>query len=305
MNKEMLDLNIVLWQTIIDHWENKYHASDYSPFMREYLAHAEGILQRYEVEDEEEEDEQDNDNHSAHPAPGPSSSNPPLSFGAPTSSAPASTNSSFSAPSLSFGATTSSAPSSTLAGPSSSAPSFNFGAATASAPSSTLAGPSSSAPSFNFGSTTSSAPSTTSFQAASNNDDGDDDNDPTANPDDGEVAFVGANIEEDVLFEWRSNLRKKEGNKWKSKFTGILRVYQHKTTKKHRVVIVNEIGTVHFNVGISKGMPFEKVLNSEGKAAYVRFLAFEDATKPGELVMLKVKPEQKVDELHRILKSCV
>ena len=119
------------------------------------------------------------------------------------------------------------------------------------------------------------------------------------------MAFVGANIEEDVLFECRSNLRKNEGNEWKSKFTGILRVCQHKTTNKPRVVIVNEIGKVHFNVGISKGMPFEKVLNSKGKAAYVRFMAFEDAKKPGELVMLKVKPEQQVDELHRILKSLV
>ena len=298
MNREMLDLNIILWQTIIDHWENGYYTSDYSPFMREYLAHADGILQRYEEEDEGEEDTQDNDNHSARPASGPSSSNSSFSFGATTSSAPASTNSSFSAPSLRFGATTSSAP--TLAGPSSSAPSFNFGTATASAPSSTLAGPSSSAPSFTFSSTTSSAPSTTSFQAASNNDDGEDDDDPTANSDDGEVAFVEANTEEDVLFESRSRLHKKVAGEWKSSRTGILRVYQNKTTKKHRMVLKNEIGIVHFNVAVPRGMKFQKINN--GKATYVEFLAKEDAEKLGELVMIQAKPLNR-DKLHDLLEE--
>ena len=55
---------------IIAHWENGYHVDDYSPFMREYLAHAEAIERRYEENDDVPID----GDNSAHPDPGPSSS---------------------------------------------------------------------------------------------------------------------------------------------------------------------------------------------------------------------------------------
>ena len=66
----MLGLNIVLWQTIIAHWENGNHTDDYSPFMMEYLAHGEAILRRYEENDDVPID----GDNSARPDSGPSTS---------------------------------------------------------------------------------------------------------------------------------------------------------------------------------------------------------------------------------------
>lgn len=106
----MRDLNMTLWQTIVDHWEGKHHVADYSHFMKEYMTYAGEILQR-------EENGDGKTNNGNLPPPGPSSFTPTFSFGttSTTTSAPPPTNScvvcpSSSAPSFSFGAS-SSAPS--------------------------------------------------------------------------------------------------------------------------------------------------------------------------------------------------
>ena len=86
----------------------------------------------------------------------------------------------------------------------------------------------------------------------------------------------------------------------------MLRLYRHKTTSKQRIVIRNEIGKVQFNVAVSKGMTFEKVINStkKGKATFVKFLACEDPEKGLETFMIQVKPES-VDKLHSTLEGMV
>ena len=84
----------------------------------------------------------------------------------------------------------------------------------------------------------------------------------------------------------------------------MLRCYRHKISNKHRLVIRNQIGKVQFNVGVSKGMMFDKVTKDgkKGKTAFVKFMAVEDASKGPEQFMLQVKPEC-LDSLHDILKS--
>ena len=269
----MRDLNIVLWQTIVDHWEGGHYTDDYSSFIREYLAHAEEILQQ---EDEDREDDY-GPNEKIAPPPSQLLSTPSFSFGA-TSSAPRVDGPSNSASSLSFGTTPSALP---VTGPSSSAPSFSFGA-------------------------TSTAPSTSHSNTASNcNEEEEDDDDPTANPDDGQVELVEGriNLEEDTLYEVRARSSKKAGNAWKQLATGTLRVYRHKVTGKHRMVIRNEIGKELFNVAVGKGMKFDKMeKNTKGKVTHLKFFALQDVEKGGELFLLQVKPEY-VDELHRLLES--
>ena len=95
-------------------------------------------------------------------------------------------------------------------------------------------------------------------------------------------------------------------NGWKKYGTGVLRLYRHKTTSKQRMVIRNEIGKVQFNVGISKGMTFEKIINDtkKGKATFVKFGACEDPEKGLEAFMLQVKPEA-IDKLHSVLEGMV
>ncbi len=264
----MRDLNIALWQLIVDHWEGGHYTDDYSSFMREYLAHAEEILQQ------EEEDRDDEDDDGPNEKIGP----PP--------------NQLLSTPSFSFGATPSAPP---VVGPSYSAPSFSFGTTSSAPP---VAGPSSSAPSFSFGAT-SAAPSTSHSNTASNGNEEEED-DPTANPDDGQVEFVEQkiNLEEDILYEVRASSFKSVDGAWKKFTTGTLRVYGHKVTGKHRMVIRNEIGKELFNVAVAKGMKFHKIKNN------VAFGAVEDAEKGRESFMVKVKPEF-VDELHCLLENLV
>jgi hypothetical protein len=297
-NKEIRDLNIVLWQTIIDHYEGGQKAADYSGFLKEYLKHAEKIQEEYEAA-VEEEDRLSNESKpaaSSVTSEGTSTSNQPQPassswslFGA---TAPAAAPSSTDRPSVPF--------SFSATGPSSSTPSFSFGATTS------AVSTNSSAPTFSFGATTS-APSTTS--AHGGDEENEEDDDPTANPDDGEVEFVerAENTEEEVLYEVRAIPLKKENNEWKKRATGALRVYRHKITRTHRMAVRNEYGKVHFNVAVSSGMKFEKVeKNGKGgkKVTYVRFLAVEEESKGGELFMLQVKPES-LDEFHYLLTSLV
>jgi len=39
----MRELNIALWQTIVDHWEGGHIDSNYSSFMEEYLRAADSL----------------------------------------------------------------------------------------------------------------------------------------------------------------------------------------------------------------------------------------------------------------------
>ena len=276
------ELNENLLKMIVDHWEGHQKFSDYSVFMKEYQTHSQALK---DIENEEEEDGESNTtviNSTANlsgttSAPAPSVK--PFSF---TAAAPSAASPAATAPASMFSFTAKQQASAAPAAPP--ALSFSFGgaatASTATAKSASLF----------------SAPSSTS---ASNDDD------PTSNPDDGKIEKIEqeANTQETVLLEVRAKhlkLEKKGG--WKKFGAGVLRVYKHNETSKHRVVIRNEIGKVQFNVGISNGMKFDKVIKDgkKGKAAYVKFCAVEDASKGLESFMIQLKPES-VDKLHDTL----
>ena len=198
--------------------------------------------------------------------------------------------------------------------PAAAAKPFSF---TAAKQPSSAAAPAPAALSFSFGgsSATSTAKSASLFSApspatqattpAASNKDNDD---PTSNPDDGKIEKIESeeNTEEDTLYEVRAKHMKIENGAWKKYGTGVLRVYKHKQTSKHRVVIRNSIGKVQFNVAISKGMKFDKVIKDgkKGKSTFVSFGAVEDMAKGMESFMIQVKPES-VDALHDALSKIV
>ena len=280
------ELNENLLKMIVDHWEGHQKFSDYSVFMKEYQTHSQALK---DMENEEAEDGESNTavGNSAANLSAPNSNSQsalPFSFGGGTftAAAPSAASPAAAPPTSMFSFTSKQQASAAPAAPP--ALSFSFGgaatASTATAKSASLF----------------SAPSSTS---ASNDDD------PTSNPDDGKIEKIEqeANTQETVLLEVRAKhlkLEKKGG--WKKFGAGVLRVYKHNETSKHRVVIRNEIGKVQFNVGISKGMKFDKVIKDgkKGKAAYVKFCAVEDASKGLESFMIQLKPES-VDKLHDTL----
>lgn len=162
------------------------------------------------------------------------------------------------------------------------------------------------APSFSFGATPSSSAGSAPSTATTSNGNNDE---PISNPDNGNVVEKveqEENAEEEILLEVRAKHIKSENGKWKKYGAGVLRLYRHKVTSKCRMVIRNEIGKVQFNVGVSKGMKFEKVIKDtkKGKAAFVKFGAVEDASKGLESFMLQVKPDC-VDKLHKTLEGMV
>mmetsp|Transcript_146 Transcript_146/g.295 ORF Transcript_146/g.295 Transcript_146/m.295 type:complete len:482 (-) Transcript_146:208-1653(-) len=153
-------------------------------------------------------------------------------------------------------------------------------------------------PTFSFESIPPPSSSAASTTASSNNDD-----DPTTNPDDGKVSVQQEeNKDEDILMEIRAKHLKCVDGKWKKFGAGVLRLYRHKETSKHRMVLRNEIGKVQLNLAVSKGMPLDKHLKkgSKGAAAYVSFAAVENEEAGMERFMLQVKPEE-LDNLHSTL----
>ena len=257
---------------IVEHWEGRRFTQNYSQFMKEYQEHEERLL----LEDGEEDT-----------AAIDTTSIPATSSGGLTSS---SNNGNYQpASSFSFGTA---APA-----PSPAAKPFSFAPKSAAKPTFSFGAPSSSS---NGGSN---APSATSSSFGDNNND-----DPTSNPDDGKVEKVEQenNADEEILYEVRAKHLKCANDGWKKFGAGVLRLYRHKVTSKQRMVKRNEIGKVQFNVGVSKGMKFEKVLKKtkKGEAAYVKFFAVEDASKGPENFMLQVKPDC-LDTLHQVLESMV
>ncbi|KAL9185245.1 hypothetical protein ACHAXT_003022 [Thalassiosira profunda] len=271
-------LNEMLLQTIVDHWEGGHYFQDYSSFLEEYQAHAEKLEADLEGEVA--------GNAAAAPAAASGSGAAPstngnsqlakatFSFGAPAP-APAAKPFSMAAP---------------MAPPPSTGTAFSFSTKPAAAPA------------FSFG-----APSSSSLSAPST-DAGANDDDPTSNPDDGKIETIEheENTEEEILHEVRAKHIKLESGAWKKYGAGVLRLYKHKTTAKQRMIIRNQIGKVQFCVGVSKGMKFEKEIKTskKGKAAYIKFAAVEDASKGVESFMLQVKPEC-VDKLHEKLELMV
>ena len=272
---------------IVDHWNGGHTFGDYSSWMKQYLAHA-ASLREMEDEDGEDEDVSNADdtagnssatsNNNSKPAPS-------FSFGAP---APATGNSGFS-----FGGTTPApAPSAAAAKPFSFTAKQPEGAAPAPPPSLSFSFGGASKPSASLFPPSSGAPPAV---AASNDNNGNNDDDPTSNPDDGKIDKIEQeeNTEETVLHEVRAKHVKMENGAWKKYGTGVLRVYKHNQTMKHRMVIRNEIGKVQFNVAIYDGMKFDKVIKDtkKGKSTYVSFSAVEDSEKGLESFMIQVKAE--------------
>mmetsp|Transcript_3057 Transcript_3057/g.6713 ORF Transcript_3057/g.6713 Transcript_3057/m.6713 type:complete len:466 (+) Transcript_3057:177-1574(+) len=286
-NENIQQLNQNLLDTIVDHWEGRMHAQDYTPFLEDYQRHEEGLhLEAGKGSDENKAPAGNSTVNLTSTAKGNSQPTSSFSFGG---AAPASSPA---AKPFSMGA---SAPAATAAG------TFSF----TSKPSAAPAAGASSAPKFSFGAPSSSslASSATSAPVSNSNND-----DPTSNPDDGKIDQVEQeeNSEEEILHEVRAKRLTFENNEWKKYGTGVLRLYRHKVSSKHRMVIRNEIGKVQFNVGVSKGMKFEKVVKSskKGQVAFIKFLAVEDASKGMEPFMLQVKPEC-VDKLHDSLNGIV
>lgn len=269
---------MILMQTIVDHWEGRLRTCDYSQFMKDYQKHMENI----ECEMENEASSVDH------------SSDANLKTVSKNISQSASS-------SWSFGG----------AAPPPAVKPFSFSAMGAPSPTaaSVSAGTSlfSSKP-ISFGAPPSATPTIVSSQTAANGDGNNDDEDPTSNPDDGKVDKVEQedNTEEEILHEVRAKHLKFEDKKWKKFGAGVLRLYRHKTTSKHRMVIRNEIGKVQFNVAISKGMTFEKIIKDgkQGKATFAKFVAVEDASRGPEAFMLQVKPDC-LDKLHDTLTRMV
>lgn len=112
------------------------------------------------------------------------------------------------------------------------------------------------------------------------------------------------NVEEETLYEVRAKHLKAVDNDWIKHGAGVLRLLRHRQTSKCRIVIRNPAtGKVQFNVGILKGMAFQKVIKEtdKGKSAYVRFGAVEGGSKM-ETFMLQVKHEC-ADKLHETLEG--
>ena len=72
--------------------------------------------------------------------------------------------------------------------------------------------------------------------------------------------------------------------------SGMCRLYKHKTTSKHRLVLRNAIGKVQLNVAISSGMTFTKELKDakKGKRAFVKFTGIEDVNEGPRPIVFEV-----------------
>jgi hypothetical protein len=184
------------------------------------------------------------------------------------------------------------------------ATSFSFGnssVSTSSAPPpagfSSGFGSSAAKPSFSFGNIP--PPSASTFNTGTVDDD-----DPTANPDDGKIEKVEQedNKEEAILFEVRARPMKIVNNETKRYGTGVCRLYKHKVTLKHRLVVRNDIGKVQFNVAVSSKMTFNKEVKDgkNGKRAFVKFVGIEDANEGPKQLLFQVKPED-LDGFHSAL----
>ena len=288
-NKKVKDLNEHLFGWIVDAWEAGHVCSEWSPGFVQYNSFVDAIEKKEDGEDTSATtNPSDKENASV------SSSTPfkltatkddssAFKFGSSALSV-VSASSPQPATSFSFGQP---APSST-APPAAGTFSFGFGS---SAPA-----PAASKP-ISFGSI---PPPSTSTSTNT------DDDDPTSNPDDGKIEQVKGeqNTEEDVLFEVKARpmkmISKEEG--WKKYGAGVCRLYKHKTTSKHRLVIRNEIGKVQFNVAVSAKMTFDKVTKDgkKGKTAYVKFFAVVDAAEGPKPITLQVGPGD-LDGFHSAL----
>jgi len=290
------DLNKDFLQSIVDQWDSGNVAGDYSAIMVNYQQLAEGYDN--ELDDSEgngphgdgkHEDGSHGEGGSSYSVGTSTNANSSFSFG---SSAPAPSTSSI--PFASFG----------TAAPSPDAPAagtFSFGSTSSSAAPSTS---NNSAPSFSFGNIPPPSSTGSSFNdGAANNDD-----DPTSNPDDGKIEKVEQeeNTEEEILTEVRAKpmKREKSSGEWKKFGSGACRLYRHKTTSKHRLVIRNQIGKVQFNVAVSNKMEFTKEIKDtkKGKLAFVKFMGVMDASEGPVVIVLQVQPE-KIDEFHSQLEG--
>lgn len=290
-NNKIRLLNENFMHNIVKHYEGGMVLQEFTPFLREYQEKGE----RLQLEDGER-----TNGIEASSAAGNSTVTTALSTSKENSQPASSWSFGGAAPAPAPAAKPFSMAASAPAAPP--AGTFSFTSKPAAGPAN---GASSAAPAFSFGGLSSSSSVASAPSATGSNGNNDD---PTSNPDDGKVDKVEQeeNADEEVLHEVRAKHIKFENKAWKKYGTGVLRLYRHRVTSKHRMVIRNEIGKVQFNVGVSKGMKFEKVIKDtkKGKVAYVKFFAVEDASKGMENFMLQVKPEA-VDKLHKTLEGMV
>lgn len=290
------DLNKDFLQSIVDQWDSGNVAGDYSAIMVNYQQLAEGYDNELDASegngphgDGKHGDGSHGEGGSSYSVGTSTNANSSFSFG---SSAPAPSNSSI--PFASFG-TVAPSPDAPAAG------TFSFGSTSSSAAPSTS---NNSAPSFSFGNIPPPSSTGSSFNdGTANNDD-----DPTSNPDDGKIEKVEQeeNTDEEILTEVRAKpmKREKSSGEWKKFGSGACRLYRHKTTSKHRLVIRNQIGKVQFNVAVSNKMEFNKEIKDtkKGKLAFVKFMGVMDASEGPVVIVLQVQPE-KIDEFHSQLEG--
>lgn len=184
------------------------------------------------------------------------------------------------------------APSSSAPPPSSKPTIFSFTGGSVTAPVAA-------APSFPFGA----QPAATSGGGSGNFTANEDD--PTSNPDDGTLE-VGQeeNKDEETRYEVVARLVKLNDGSWQKFGKGTLRLYHNTVTDKKRMVLRNGVGKVMFNVGISKGMPFNKdsIKSENGVKSHVKFMAVENDSEGLKHFMLNVKPDY-VDKFHEELEK--
>jgi len=103
---------------------------------------------------------------------------------------------------------------------------------------------------------------------------------------------------ETIMYEVRARRLKRVKNEWINCGAGPLRLYCHGRSYTMR----HNGGRALFNVTISEGMMFHKVIkdHAKGKSAYVRFAAVDDVDHEVKTFLLQVKPRF-VHELHETL----
>lgn len=287
-------INRECFQWIVNAWESEYVSHDYTSGLSQYEAKVEAIIETMG----DDEDDVSVDPAASGNAANASSSTTPFKASSKETTSQFSFGSSAPAPSsqptasFSFGASTSV----NAAPPPAGSFSFSFNSS-APAP---AASDSTAKHSISFGN----IPPPSNTGASSNASSNDDDDDPTANPDDGKIEQVEQekNTEEDILLQVKAKPMKRVDEGWQKYGAGVCRLYRHKTTSKHRLVVRNQIGKVQFNVGVNKQMTFTKEVKDgkKGKLAFVKFVGVEDAAEGPKLIMLQVDPSN-VDALHSAL----
>ena len=98
-----------------------------------------------------------------------------------------------------------------------------------------------------------------------------------------------------VHFEVYVTVMKKVGAEWKN--FGSQKMSISTIEGSHSLVFRNDIGVVHLNLPIAKGMEFERIVDRENGGAFIRFASIEDGAEGFGTYLLKISPKL-LDKVH-------